>query len=167
MVTSGGQSSDEQNHCLKRISFNIILHSNIYLALKYPEKLYYPLWTASCWRKRKHCVIVCATRGYTNAADHWRPRSCCIHHNIMKYMELMHFMLKCSVSLFLMVTWFQCPTKTSDVVYGNSFSNERAFAMLETEVIKYNTLNFYIAKACCIFCWNFYCWCKMNSTYLS
>jgi len=41
--------------------------------------------------------------------------------------------------------------KGSNLAYGHSFSNQWAFTMLQTEVFKYNFLNFYIVKPCCIF----------------
>jgi len=76
-----------------------ILHCSIYLASKYPEN-----YVFLC--KQHHidenvsinCVIVCATRGYINAASLWGSGTC-----YMKCTKLMHFMLKCLV-LFLMVT---------------------------------------------------------------
>ena len=44
-----------------------------------------------------------------------------------------------------MVTCLQCHIKALNVVYGNLFSNQRAFTMLETEIFKYNFLQFYVA----------------------
>jgi len=48
--------------------------------------------------------------------------------------------------LFLMITWLHCLMKALNVAYSNSFSNQWAFTMLETEVFKYSFLNFYMAK---------------------
>jgi len=39
-----------------------------------------------------------------------------------------------------------CHIKALNVVYGNLFSNQRAFTMLETEIFKYNFLQFYVAE---------------------
>jgi len=44
--------------------------------------------------------------------------------------------------LFVMVTWLRCPIKAVNVACGNSFSNQWAFTVLETEVFKYNFKNF-------------------------
>jgi len=39
-----------------------------------------------------------------------------------------------------------CHIKPLNVVYGNLLSNQRAFTMLETEIFKYNFLQFYVAE---------------------
>jgi len=73
-----------------------ILHCNIYLALKYLEKLCFPLWTTSCWWNISiNGTIVCATCGYISAAN--LLGSCCIHRSTMKYTKLIHFILQCLV----------------------------------------------------------------------
>ena len=46
------------------------------------------------------------------------------------------FYTKMFSHLFLMVTSLQCPIKALNVTYGNSFSNQWAFTMLETEFFK-------------------------------
>ena len=43
--------------------------------------------------------------------------------------------------LFVIVTWLQFAVKALNVTHGNSFSNQWAFTMLETEVFKYNFEN--------------------------
>ena len=58
----------------------------------------------------------------------------------------MHLYTEMFSLIFFMVTWLQCPIKALNIAYGNSFSNQCAFTMLEAEVLKYNFLTFYIAK---------------------
>ena len=53
---------------------------------------------------------------------------------------------------FFYFSWSLESNDALNVAYGNSFSNQWAFTMLETEVFKYNFLNFYTAKTDCIFC---------------
>ena len=62
----------------------------------------------------------------------------------MKYAKLMFFNAEMfSFFLFIMVTWCSCPLKAVSVAYGNLFSNQWSFTMLEAEVFKYN---FFIAQ---------------------
>jgi len=49
------------------------------------------------------------------------------------YAEMFSFFL-----LFFMVTWLQCHIKALNVAHSNSFSNQWAFTMLETEVFEQN-----------------------------
>jgi len=70
----------------------------------------------------------------------------------MKYMKLMHFMLKC-----LFISYGQCFIKAVNVACGNLFSNQWVVTILETEVFKYNFLNL-TQKPYSIFCWYLYSW---------
>jgi len=68
-----------------------VLHCNIYLAFKYVENYAFLCEQYHIDKNMStNCVIVCATRGYINAANLCLPVSCYIHRSTMKYMKLMH-----------------------------------------------------------------------------
>jgi len=71
----------------------ITLHCNIYLALKYLEKLCFFLFEQHLLDENVsiNCVTVCATRGYTSAANRWGSGSRCIRRNTIKYTKLMNW----------------------------------------------------------------------------
>jgi len=71
VCTRGGQSSDKHPNMTTALNKSLlitILHCNIYLALKYPGKLCFPLWTASYWQKR-HCL--CNSRSHQCSKAYW------------------------------------------------------------------------------------------------
>ena len=84
------------------------------------------------------CITVSAAHGYICSANIWDPISLySLQHNEV-YKINAFYAKSFKIFFFLMVTRLQCPIKALSVDYGNSYSNQWAFTMLETEVFKYN-----------------------------
>jgi len=74
-----------------------ILYCNIYLALKYLEKMF-SFVNSIILTTMINCIIVCATRGHSKSLE----VQVALHspqHNV--YTKLMHFIQKCLVIYFL------------------------------------------------------------------
>jgi len=111
------------------------LHGNIYLALKYQKKIVFLCEQHHADENiSANYITVCATRGYINTS--LGPGSG-VFTTAQQVYKINAFYTEMFSHLFLMVTSLQCPIKAINVTYGNSFSKQWAFTMLETEVFKY------------------------------
>ena len=130
------------------------MHCNIYLALKYPEN-----YVFLCEQHHIdetlciNCVIVCAIHGYINAENLWRSGSRYLHHSTVKYTKFV-FLLKMSFFLFFVAHLTPVSHKVSNchlwqfVQYPVASGRSQRWKL----VFKYNFLNFYNVKLCCVFC---------------
>jgi len=142
-----GQSSDNRTVALNETLIITVLHCNICCALRDPKSMFSSV--NSIILTKTWALIASSFVQLVVTAMHQifgvQVVLYTLQHN--KYTSFCcNFMLKCLFFLFFTVTWLQCITKALNVACGNSFSNQWVFTTLETEVVKYDFLNFYISE---------------------